>query len=595
MNPKTTSFLLEHSPFPLLLVDKELTILESSKSICSFFEHPEEYTFDRLTDLIGAIPKAVMSALQKGEFHSEIILIISKTGQFRWIKTSFHPCEEDVSLYHVVFDDVTETQVQLDLELQASKIAKIGSWKVDLIKQQVTWSRMTKEIHEVSQDYVPDLEQGINFYKEGVHREMIIKAVTNCIEKGDPFDEELIIVTAKGNDKWVRAIGEAEVSNGKIIGFQGVFQDIDEIKKERIQGQILDDRMRVAVESANIGIWDWNIVKDELIWDDNMFSIFGIDRGDFEGAYDAWESAVHPQDKEQAAYEVGLALEGKKDFDTEFRITKGDGSNAYIQGRAQVFRDSQGKPLRMVGTNTEITKIKRKDERLRRLLQLTEKQNQKLVNFAHIVSHNLRSNSSNISMISGMLLAGAGTDKTKTFLEMIQQSSEKLEETLNQLNEIVRIQSTDKNDLIQLEVAPLLKNVQEGINALLEQSKAKVTVKVDPSVTVYGIKAYLSSVFQNLLTNCIKYRDPKRALKIEIAAQELENQTIITFKDNGVGIDLERHRKSLFGMYKTFHGNSDAKGIGLFISKNQMEAMNGSIEVQSTEGKGTTFSLYFKK
>ena len=137
--------------------------------------------------------------------------------------------------------------------------------------------------------------------------------------------------------------------------------------------------------------------------------------------------------------------------------------------------------------------------------------------------------------------------------------------------------------------------MQEGINALLEQSKAKVTVKVDSSVTVYGIKAYLSSVFQNLLTNCIKYRDPKRALKIEIAAQELENQTIISFKDNGVGIDLERHRKSLFGMYKTFHGNSDAKGIGLFISKNQMEAMNGSIEVQSTEGKGTTFSLYFKK
>ena len=173
-------------------------------------------------------------------------------------------------------------------------------------------------------------------------------------------------------------------------------------------------------------------------------------------------------------------------------------------------------PTRMVGINTDITRIKRKDVRLRKLLEVNEKQNQKLTNFAHIVSHNLRSNSSNISMISGMLLSKLEKGKTEEFLGMIQKSSEKLEETLNQLNEIVRIQSTDKNDLMPIVVRPILDDVCDSINAILKQSKANISIDIEDSLKVLGIKPYLSSVFLNLLTNSIKYRHPKRALKIQI-------------------------------------------------------------------------------
>ncbi len=594
MNTTTTSnFTIKGSPLPIAIVDAKFDIMECSGALLPFFELSGKDEINSLFDLLGDVREALGNKLKKGTRVTETLPIISRKGKLRWIRTNVHSGQGQNQQFQVYFDDVTEGKIQYELAMQAKKIAKIGSWKVDLIKNSVFWSSMTRQIHEVPNSFEPDLEQGIEFYKEGEHRDRIIQVVSECIESGTPFDVELIIITAKGNEKWVRSIGEAERSNGKTVAFRGVFQDIDDIKKEKRKNEELNNRMRAAVESANIGIWDWNVADNDLIWDDNMFALFGLERSEFTEAYDAWETSLHPQDKEFAANEVKLALEGKKEFDTEFRIVKKDGSVAHIQGRAQVFRDKEGQPLRMVGINADITGLKRKDERLRRLLEVTEKQNQKLINFAHIVSHNLRSNSSNISMLSGMLVSDIASKEKERFLKMIHTSSEKLEDTLNQLNEIIKIQQTGHRDLQEVKVFTILQNVCESINAIIKESNAEVTIKVPPALKVWGIPSYLTSIFMNLLSNALKYKTLETAPRIEIESKDLGNKTVLVFHDNGLGIDLKKHRKNLFGMYKTFHNNTDAKGMGLYMSKNQMEAMNGKIEVKSKPGAGSTFYLYF--
>ncbi|HZJ20457.1 MAG TPA: ATP-binding protein [Pricia sp.] len=116
---------------------------------------------------------------------------------------------------------------------------------------------------------------------------------------------------------------------------------------------------------------------------------------------------------------------------------------------------------------------------------------------------------------------------------------------------------------------------------------------IDKNLKIQGIPAYLDSIFLNLFTNSIKYSSPERTPVIKIVSAQIKDKTVLTFSDNGLGIDLKRHGDKLFGMYKTFHRNKDAKGIGLFITKNQIEAMNGCIEVESTVDVGTTFKLYF--
>jgi signal transduction histidine kinase len=118
---------------------------------------------------------------------------------------------------------------------------------------------------------------------------------------------------------------------------------------------------------------------------------------------------------------------------------------------------------------------------------------------------------------------------------------------------------------------------------------------VPNSVKILCIPAYLESIMLNLLTNAIKYSDPNKEAKIVFTTEPNDDFVILNVKDNGLGIDLEKHKDSIFGLYKTFHRNKDARGVGLYLTKNQIENMGGKIEVESTLNFGTTFKVYFKK
>lgn len=584
---------LKHSPIPLVIVDKDIQILEWSDALLQFLELEEELIFNVLPELLDKISAGSKKKMASNEYFTETVHFITKKGQELWLKVNAYPFLSQKQQYQISFDDVTIGKIQYELAQQASRMAKVGSWTVDLVNNTVFWSDMTRAIHQVSDDFVPNLEKGIDFYKEGEHRDIIIKLVSECIESGQPFDQELIIVTAKGKEKWVRAIGKAQRRNSKTTHLTGVFQDIDSAKRKQLEYEHINNRLKIGVESANVGVWDFDLTNNSLYWDDKMYELYDVNKNQFKGVYDAWESAIHPDDKERAALEVEWAINGKKTFNTEFRIVKQDGSIAHIHGEAQVFRNKKGEPYRMIGANMDISKLTKKDQRLRHLLNITEKQNQRLFDFTNIVSHNLRSNSSNISMLAGMLNNKLPIDKQKEFIEMIQTSSSNLDETIVHLNEIVKIQAMEGGEMHPVLVKQCIEKVLESINGLIKEAAAQIKIEIDNATKVNAINPYLSSVILNLLTNSLKYRNQKRQLEITITAKVLTNQTIISFSDNGIGIDLNKNGSKTFGMYKTFHNNKDAKGIGLFITKNHMEAMNGKIEVQSEPDQGSTFHLYF--
>ncbi len=581
----------------MALINCDLEIKEYAQGFYSFFGYIKSDTQPKnLRHLLGEVPaslRELKKAKRKPKIIREYISKITQKGELKWYKLVLYPSGSK-GLYYAYFDDVTKEKITLDLSLQAERTAKIGSWEVDFINHRLFWSDMTREIHEVSKNYIPSLETGIEFYKAGEHRNRIVEVVSEAIEKGTPFDEEFIIVTATGKEKWVRSIGTAEMVNGKTSRLFGVFQDIDRVKREGIQYKILTDRMRIAVESSNIGIWDYNIVDNTLVWDDNMYALYNVKKEDFTGVVEAWESTIHPEDKEESLQAVEDAIAGKRKFNTEFRIKTGDGSIRHIHGLGKVLRDDKGNAVRMIGANTDVSRIKKADDRLRELLRTTEKQNKSLLNFAHIVSHNLRSNSSNLSMLTGMLLDNTDPSQQERFLEMIRISSERLDETVVELNEVIKIQTDHHDNFKWVNVKSTLQHALESINALIEEAVPKIQIGIPDNLKVYAIEPYLSSIFLNLLTNSIKYRKPNKKLSLKIAAEVARESTKISFQDNGKGIDLKRHGDKLFGMYKTFHGNKDAKGIGLFISKNQMDAMNAKIEVVSEVDKGTTFTLYFQ-
>ena len=238
---------------------------------------------------------------------------------------------------------------------------------------------------------------------------------------------------------------------------------------------------------------------------------------------------------------------------------------------------------------TDRKKIKRD---LEKSLQLLTDQNKRLLNFSYIISHNLKSHTGNIKSIQHFIQKAGNETERNEFIEHLGCAVKSLDETMQNLNEVVSIQSD-----LNLKLQPLGLNlfVEKAMAILGDQIELKMTEihnHIPANTTVNCNPAYLESIIFNFLSNAIKYSSPNRQSIIIIDTYIEANKTVLRFSDNGLGIDLNKYGSKLFGMYKTFHGNKDSRGIGLFISKNQVEAMNGKIEVESEVGKGSTFKIF---
>ena len=147
--------------------------------------------------------------------------------------------------------------------------------------------------------------------------------------------------------------------------FSGVGRDITDAKNAEDALKQISDRLLLASRAGGVGVWDYDVVNNKLVWDDQMYRLYGITADKFSGAYDAWQTGLHPEDKKRGDDEIQMALRGEKEFDIEFRVLWPDGTSHYIRALAMVQRDVSGKPLRMIGTNWDITERKRAENALR--------------------------------------------------------------------------------------------------------------------------------------------------------------------------------------------------------------------------------------
>ncbi|HEY6011581.1 MAG TPA: PAS domain-containing protein, partial [Nitrospirota bacterium] len=147
--------------------------------------------------------------------------------------------------------------------------------------------------------------------------------------------------------------------------FQQVTREIEERRQAEELLRTSENRLHLATTAGNIGIWDWDIQKNELIWDDSMYTLYGISKGNFGGAYEAWISTLHPDDRQHVENEIQAALRGEREYGPEFRIIHSDGSIRNIKADSRTIRDRDRKPLRMIGTNIDLTARKQAEEKLR--------------------------------------------------------------------------------------------------------------------------------------------------------------------------------------------------------------------------------------
>jgi signal transduction histidine kinase len=180
------------------------------------------------------------------------------------------------------------------------------------------------------------------------------------------------------------------------------------------------------------------------------------------------------------------------------------------------------------------------------------------------------------------------------YVQYLKKGTDNLQKTIEHLTEVVKNSYLENDELKILPLKPIIDRTIDSLISTSEKNKVQLINLVNDALYVRAIPAYLDSIIMNFMTNAIKYADLNKKSTLKISSWKVDNETVIQFLDNGLGIDLDKYGKHLFDLYKTFHNKSDSRGIGLHITKNQIEAMGGRIEVESKVGKGTTFRVYLK-
>lgn len=308
----------------------------------------------------------------------------------------------------------------------------------------------------------------------------------------------------------------------------------------------------------------------------------------------SFQDITHPDDLATDMAFVGEMLNREREtYQMEKRYIRKDGSIVWALLSVSLTWH-EGKPAFFISQLTDITQKKQ-------LRMEVEKKNAELENhitrineFNRIVAHNLRGPASSLINMSDFLEKSNSEADRDFLLSRVKDTSLLIINTLNDLTQLLEIQLRQENQ----SAACLFRDAYENSLQMLDEEYKAATPVIKVQFDVEEVlfpKAYLDSIFYNLLSNAIKYRHKDKTPVIFIGTTAVNGHVILTVKDNGIGIDMRKHGQDLFKYKKVFHKGYESNGVGLFLTRSQVESGNGKIEVESTVNEGTTFRVYLAK
>jgi len=397
--------------------------------------------------------------------------------------------------------------------------------------------------------------------------------------------------------RWMKITGKPELNLDGSISFYTRVSDITDLKEQEQKLLASEERFEFAMSAASEGVWDWDMDSNLVYFSAQLSKMMGGEEKVTYVPNTFWTDRIHPDDI--AGYEKNKQdhILGKTNvYEGIYRLKINSEHYIWVlsRGRALNF-DEFGVPHRAIGTVKDITLLKEKEIELGNTINIIGNQNNRLSNFAHIVSHNLRSHASNLKMLLDLFKNATEDEEREEMLDHLEGISDGLTVTISHLKELVEIQTEIKILREDLNLRHYLKNILTILHNEITKHSVTIEINIPLDVTVNYNPAYLESILLNFTTNAIKYSSPDRKPVISYDFALEKGVKVLSVTDNGVGLDLKKHKNALFGMYKTFHKHQNSRGIGLFITKNQVEAMGGKIRVYSEVNKGTTFKIYFNE
>lgn len=342
-------------------------------------------------------------------------------------------------------------------------------------------------------------------------------------------------------------------------------------------------------ELTEAGGWSVNFLEKKSFFDEQARNILNVPRVFIPTLKSGYRFYAKGH-VEKAAMLFSQCAQGES-FSTRIKMVTYDGKEFWARAKGKPLRDQAGTIIGVRGVFQNIDDSKNREEHLTQSLQIIEAHNARLYDFAHIISHNLRSQVSNLQMSATLFDKQGLTEEQKELLHNFNEIGQSLDTTLKHLNKMVGVHHTASKTRELVVVEEVYRRVVSTISQTIKESEAIVTTEFVNVPEVLYLEVYIESIIYNLLTNAIKYRHPERLPEISIFTYTKNEKNYLAVKDNGLGIDLHKYGNDIFKLYKTFHKNSDAVGLGLFLLKNEVEAMGGHITIESNVAVGSTFTV----
>lgn len=440
-----------------------------------------------------------------------------------------------------------------------------------------------------------------------------IKNSFERLYRGSSIDYMQVALSCKDGKKIQTNINVVAISReDKIVEIQGVVHDITLEKKieEEIEGQnerlkksqeailnILEDvekeketskklaeRLKLATQSAGIGIFEWDISKDILTWDMQIENLFGNKRKKLKGTIGTWtEENIHPEDQPKVKTEIQKVLQSSSKFDTVYRTVLPNKSTKYIRTCAAISRDKNNNPIKAIGVSWDVTHEMEVDK------AKTE--------FVSLASHQLRTPLSAINWYAEMLVAGdAGklNKEQKQYVQEIYNGNQRMVELVNSLLNVSRLElGTFAVEPELLDIKMLAEETVRQIKPDVEKKKIKLSANYDKSLPKIMVDKKLTNIIvQNLLSNAIKYTPEKGKVNLTISQEGKSIKIIVS--DTGLGIPANQQDKifsKLFRADNVRETDTEGTGLGLYIIKSIIDNVGGNIYFTSKQNQGTTFNV----
>ncbi|WP_342306200.1 PAS domain S-box protein [Methanolobus sp. ZRKC5] len=510
------------------------------------------------------------------------------------------------NLQLTIFRDITERKtIEITLHErdrllnEVGSIAKIGGWEFDVSTGEGTWTPEVAHIHDLDPDDETNREIGLSFYSLD-SKVILEKAIHDAIEKGEPYDLELELISAKGIHKWVRTLARTIMKDGKVAQLTGSMQDITERKLAADKLRESEERFRATFEQAAVGVCQCNMDGGFIQVNQRLCDIIGYDSQELLEMN--FSDISYPEDLQKELPYVEEVLAGEiNDYSMEKRYICRDGRTVWVNLAVTMVHSPDGKPLYFIGMIEDIDKRKQAEEEIRKLnaeleqrvvertFQL-EEANKELEAFAYSVSHDLRAPLRAIDGFSKIIMEDYEDqfdEEGERLFNVIRTNTQKMDKLITDLLALSKIGRNEINH-VAIDMNAMVKSVFNDLVASENEKSFVFTVSDLP--VCFADPTLIKQLWINLLSNAVKYSMHREENIIDVGTYTEDGMNVYYVRDNGVGFD-PRYSHKLFGIFQRLHNEKEFEGtgVGLAIVQRIVGRHGGKVWAEGKVNEGATF------